>query len=277
MKQVRKIYKLSEREDKETKSEFNGTEKEWLKLIKTITAMANTHGGVIIFEKMNIGFSEVDSAELDDKINSFILPRIHNIVVEKYKKDGIRVKIPNSSLKPHIFKKDGIFTEEGKSKSEFYIGQIWVRHSSKNEIITPDDFHRFVKENLNEFLERINVIAAQYPIKELEISETGMPIKVKPIKDATEGTPAVVLKERIDPNLEYPYQTKDLGKLLNRNQNYIAKLLQVLGLKDDPEFSFIIKNSSGNIIIRKYNNKCFEKIKRFLIEKPHFNPWRDKL
>ena len=85
----------------------------------------------------------------------------------------------------------------------------------------------------------------------------------------------MIIKEKIDPNLEYPYQTKDVGVIVGKSQNYIAKLLQVLKLKDDPEFCFTIKNSSGKIIMRKYNDRCLDKIKKFLIEKPLFNPWQE--
>ena len=277
MRKKNKSQKIGEKEDKEIKSIFDGSSKEWLKLIKTIVSMANTSGGIIILEKVNVNLSEMDPAKIDDKVNSYVSPRIHNIIVKKFKKQGVEINIPNSLLKPHIFKKDGSFLENNKQKFEFYIGQIWVRHSAKNEPITPDDFSRIIKENLDKFLERINVIAAQFPLKELEISKEGMPLKIKPIETKKEGIPAIKVKEKIDPNIEYPYQAKDLAKFLNRNRNYIVKLLQVLALKDDPEFSFSIKNSSGNIIMRKYNDKCVEKLRKFFSEKPKFNPWQDKL
>ena len=144
--------------------------------------MANTKGGIVIIEKISIDVSKLDSAKIDDKVNSFVHPRVHNIITEKYKIQGIKIRIPNSTLKPHIFLKEGTFMEGSKQKYEFHPGQIWVRHSAKNEVITPDDFRRFVKENLNEFLERISVIAAQYPIKETELSGKGTPLKIKPIK-----------------------------------------------------------------------------------------------
>lgn len=269
--------KLGEKEDKEFKSNFDGSQKEWLKLIKTVTAMANTKGGIVVLEKVNINLSQLDSAKLDDKVNSYVEPRIHNIVSEKYGKQGIKIIVPNSRLKPHIFKKDGIYLEGSKQKLSFHKAQIWVRHSSKNETITWDDFQRFVKENLNSFLERINVIAAQYPLKELEVSKEGLPFPVKPVKDKKKGIPAVIMKEKIDPNVDYPYQAKDLAKILNKNQAFIVQLLKVLGLKEDPVFSFEVKNSSGKVIMRKYNDKCLERLRKFLAEKPLFNPWHDEI
>lgn len=269
--------KLGEKEDREHKSNFGGTQKEWLALIKTITAMANTKGGIIILEKANIDFSRLDSAQIDDKVNSYVEPRIHNIVSFKFGRGGIKITVPDSRLKPHIFKRDGIYSEEGKQKFSFHRGQIWVRHSSKNETITWDDFQKFVKENLNSFLERINIIAAQYPLKELEISKEGVALPVKPIKNDKKGIPAVIMKEKIDPNVDYPYQAKDLAKILNKNQAFIVQLLKILRLKEDPNFSFIVKNSSGKIIMRKYNDRCLEKLRKFLGERPLFNPWHDKI
>ena len=269
--------RLEEKEDKELKSNFNGSPKEWLRLIKTITAMANTKGGIIILEKISIDISQLDSAQLDDKVNSYLEPRIHNIISEKYRKDGIKIIVPDSPLKPHIFKKDGIYLEGNKQKFSFHKGQIWVRHSSKNETITWDDFQRFVKKELNSFLERINIIAAQYPLKELEVSKEGIPLPIKPVKDNEQGIPAVIMKEKIDPNVEYPYQAKDLAKILGKNQAFIVQLLKVLGLKEDPTFSFEVKNSSGKVIMRKYNDKCLEKLRKFLVERPLFNPWHDEI
>lgn len=269
--------KLREKEDKEFKSNFDGSQREWLKLIKTITAMANTKGGIVVLEKVNINLSQLDSAQLDDKVNSYVEPRIHNIVSEKYGKKGIKIIVPNSRLKPHIFKRNGIYSEGDKQKFSFYKGQIWVRHSSKNETVTWDDFQRFIKENLNSFLERINVIAAQYPLKELEISKEGVPFPIKPVEDKKKGIPAVIMKEKIDPNVDYPYQAKDLAKILNKNQAFIVQLLKVLRLKEDPVFSFEVKNSSGKVIMRKYNDKCLERLRKFLAEKPLFNPWHDEI
>jgi len=269
--------KLGEKEDLEYKSQFDGSERSWLKLIKTAVAMANKNGGVIHYEKILTDISSLDSANLDNKINSYISPKLRGITYEK-KKTGIDIIIPNSELKPHIFIKRGIYkNEKGNDVVEFYEGQIWIRHSSKNELLDKSDFDALVQEQIKKIMERMYIIAAQYPSSILEQSESGIPLKIKPIKDNKKGIPVYIKKETLDPNIAYPYQVKDLAKILKKNKAYISQLLKVLKLKDDPKYNYNYKNSSGQIILRKYNDECLDYLRKFLIKKPDFNPWRDKL
>jgi hypothetical protein len=263
--------KLGEKEDLEHKSEFNGTDREWLKLIKTIVAMANKKGGKICYEKVNCDISELDSARVDDKVNSYINPKLHGLISQK-KGKGIIITVQNSELKPHIFIRRGEYkNEKGTVVQEFYEGQIWIRHSSKNELLDKSDFDEIVRENLNKILERIKIIAAQYPATEIETSQTAMPLEVKPIKRKRKGVP--VLIEKTDPNVEYPYQTKDLAKLLNKSNSYITQLLKVLRMKGDPQYNYDYKNSEGKIILRKYNDRCLDELRKFILKCPNFNPW----
>lgn len=269
--------KLGEKEDLEFKSEFDGSEKAWLKLIKTIVAMANKNGGKIYYKKINTSLAEFDASNIDNKVNAYIAPKLRGLVSNK-KGPGVEIFVPNSELKPHIFIKRGFYkNEKGNEIVEFYEGQIWIRHSSKNELLDKNDFDKLVQEQIKKFLEQVNIIAAQYPTSILEKSESGIPLKIKPIKNKKTGVPVYIERETIDPNSAYPYQAKDLAKILNKNSAYINQLLKVLGMKGDPRFNFDYKNSSGKIILRKYNNDCLETLRKFLTERPNFNPWHDKL
>jgi len=269
--------KLGEKEDLEKKSQFSGAEKEWLKLIKTIVAMSNRKGGIIIYDIISVNISELDSANLDNKVNAYIAPKLRGI--ESFRKGrGVKIKIPRSDLRPHIFIKRGVYrNRKGNEIIEFYEGQIWVRHSAKNELLDKSDFDSMVREEIKKVLERMNIIAAQYPVSVLEGSEYGLPMKIKPIKNKKKGMPVLIEKEQIDPNIVYPYQAKNLANLLGKNQAYIVQLLKTLGLKGDPKYSYDYKNSSGKIILRKYNDKCLEFLRKFISKNPKFNPWRDKL
>jgi predicted HTH transcriptional regulator len=205
MKPPRPTKKLGEKEDLEYKSQFDGSEKAWLKLIKTAVAMANKKGGIIRYEKILTDISSLDSSNIDNKINSYIFPKLRGIISKK-KKSGVDIIIPNSELKPHIFIRRGIYkNEDGNEVVEFYEGQIWIRHSSKNELFDKSDFDALVQEQINKFIERIKIIA------------------------------------------------------------------------DDPKYNYNYKNSSGQIILRKYNDECLDYLRKFLIKNPNFNPWRDKL
>jgi hypothetical protein len=268
---------LGEKEDLEYKSQFDGSDKAWLKLIKTAVSMANKNGGIIHYDNILTNIADLDSANIDNKINSYISPKLRGITSEK-KNIGIDITIPNSKEKPHIFNKRGIYkNEKGNEVVEFYEGQIWIRHSSKNELFDKNDFDTLVKEHINKLMEQMNIIAAQYPSSILEQSENGMPLKIKPIEDYKNGTPVYIEKEKIDPNIIYPYQAKDLAKILGKNNRYIIQLIKVLELKDNPKYNYNYKDSSGNIILRKYNDECLNYLKVFLIKNPNFNPWHDKL
>lgn len=269
--------KLGEREGLEYKSEFNGTDREWLKLIKTIVAMANRSGGIIRYKKINTKFSDLDSANLDNKVNSYISPKLRGIEVKR-KGKGVEIKVNPSMLRPHIFIKRGTYkNKKGQEVVEFYEGQIWTRHSAKNELFDKTDFDFIVKEEIHRFLEQINIIATQYPASLLETSDFGQPMKIKPIKNREKGIPVVIEKHTIDPNTAYPYQTKNLAQILGKNVSYISQLLKVLKIKDDPRYNYNYKNSNGEIILRKYNNECLETLRAFILRNPNFNPWHDKL
>jgi len=268
---------LGEKEDLEYKSQFDGSDKAWLKLIKTAVSMANKNGGIIHYDNILTNIADLDSANIDNKINSYISPKLRGITSEK-KNIGIDITIPNSKEKPHIFNKRGIYkNEKGNEVVEFYEGQIWIRHSSKNELFDKNDFDTLVKEHIKKLMEQMNIIAAQYPSSILEQSENGIPLKIKQIEDYKNGTPVYIEKEKIDPNIIYPYQAKDLAKILGKNNRYIIQLIKVLELKDNPKYNYNYKDSSGNIILRKYNDECLNYLKVFLIKNPNFNPWHDKL
>lgn len=192
----RPAKKLGEKEDLEYKSKFDGSEKEWLKLIKTIVAMANKFGGIIEYEKISTKLS---------------------------------------------------------------------------------DFDTLVQEQIRKVLDRMNIIAAQYPSSIIEGSEFAPPMKIKPIKDKKKGIPVFIEKEKTDPNIECPYQAKDLSRIIGKSNSYTNQLLKTLKMKGDPRYSYDYKDSSGKIILRKYNDECLESLRSFVTKNPNFDPWHNHL
>lgn len=277
----KRTRKKSESEKYEFKGTFSGTDAEWLKLVKTIAAIANTSGGsleVTLIEAVDRQL--FDTARIDDKINAFLSPRIHNIT-SRVKNGTVLIQIPNSPSKPHIFIKTGAYQNPkilSRQLNEFYQGQIWVRHSGKNELLTKDDFDRMLKEKLNEFLASINIIASQFPIsaKELKVVESrespdAIPIQ---IRESGEGLPVLLKKERVDPNLDYPYNASALGKLIGKSQNFVAYAIKKLGLKGDMKYAVQIKNPQGKVVMVKYSNEALVFLKEFLADNPTYNPYK---
>ena len=271
----------SESEKYEFKGTFSGSDPEWLKLVKTIVAIANTSGGNLeVTPTEAVDLQLFDTARIDDKVNAFISPRIHNLT-SQIKNSTIVIQIPNSPSKPHIFIKTGAYQNPklpSRQLNEFYQGQIWVRHSGKNELLTKDDFDRILKEKLNEFLASINIIASQFPIsaKELKVVESrespdAVPIQ---IRESGEGLPVLLKKERVDPNLDYPYNARELGNILGKSVGFIATAASKRGLKGDMKYAVQLKNPQGKVIMVKYSNEALAFLKKLLADNPGYNPYR---
>lgn len=265
------MKKLKESEKLEYKSAFAGRDEEWLGLIKTIVALANTNGGQIVLQGIAIRSSEFDSAKIDDKVNSYITPRIQNISTSI--DDKIVLNIPNSLSKPHIFCRDGKYHNSNpppQQLTEFYKGQVWVRHSSKNEIAINDDYERMFKEKLDKFLSRIKLIA-KFPIeREINIEEIP-PMKI--IKKGR-GLPVMVKKEKVDKIKYFIYGTKALAGELGTKEPFIYMTLKKLKLNDNPKYCYENKSASGHLLERRYNQKTVLLLKQYLIENPNFNPYK---
>lgn len=265
-----------ESEKIEVKSKFEGRNEEWFKLIKTIMALANTKGGEIkLFNISNLFFKDFDSARIDDKVNKYVEPRIQNIQT-KILKNSLIIIVPNSLSKPHIFSQDGRYENPApppQQRTEFYKGQIWVRHSAKNELATKDDFERIFQEKLKEFTKRINLIS-QFPLDtELKIEpESPKAIPIKIVKNG-KGLPAIVKKEKTDPNKDYPYFTKDVAAKLGKSIGFVAAATKKLGLKENKELCIQIQ-LSGKGKLPKYNEKVYLYLVDFLSKNPTFNPFK---
>ena len=69
--------------DLEKKSQFSGSNKEWLELIKIVVSMANTRGGTISIKKLvGAKLEDLDSSRIDDRVNKYIqLDMVHLEIV----------------------------------------------------------------------------------------------------------------------------------------------------------------------------------------------------
>ena len=68
--------------DNETRAampRFAGTVADWMSLVKTLVAMANTAGGRILLERVECASAELASARLDDKVNRYVGPRVRGL------------------------------------------------------------------------------------------------------------------------------------------------------------------------------------------------------
>lgn len=163
---------MAEGEDQEVKSQYHGGDQDRLQVVKTIVAMANTCGGTIQLERVSVAPYDLDSARLDDLANRYVEPRLGGITSEPTSNGGMKIEVRESEHKPHIFfVEDGRYRDRAKDREEFVFrrGQVWVRHSSKNEPARGDDMQRMVRAALAGLLTRLSV----------EVQERGLPLAVE--------------------------------------------------------------------------------------------------
>lgn len=178
------LLNQAESEILEKKSKFDWRiKRDILELIKIAVSMANTKGGRILIGDGNnlsrVTIKNFDSAKLDDKINRYIEPPIKNIVSDCISKKYILITIDNSDNKPHIFKKDGY--DDQQNKNLFWKGTIWVRHSSKTEMINRNDIERIFEEKRQKLFENVKMVFEAPADAKIgvfrEDKVTGIPVK----------------------------------------------------------------------------------------------------
>src|SRR5437016_13671910 len=73
-------------------------------------------------------------------------PDVLTDAVEEREGEGAAILVRESERKPHVFVLDGRYRDRARDRevTAFHRGQVWVRHSSKNETAGGDDVQRMV-------------------------------------------------------------------------------------------------------------------------------------
>ena len=256
---------MGETEGYEEKSQFEGSEKEKLEIVKTIVAFANTSGGKIRLKNVSCPPSFFDTARLDDLVNKYAGPRLQGVRSQKRKSSTWEISIRKSDNRPHVFTQEASFQTAKGPKSAFYPGQIYVRHSSKTEPATGDDLQQIRADFARLLYERL-----AEGIRAFSGKLTEDPGSI-PVRLSREGTLTFRFE---DMEKLYPYTAKTLGTKIQRNQNWTAQALTKLGIKGDPAHCLEIKGASGKVIVRKYDETTLERLRDVLQENPEYNPYR---
>src|SRR5712692_436175 len=157
-----------------------------LGLVADLTAMANTHGGAVFVGERGKAIPKehlplFDSARLDDKVNSFVEPRVCGIKSGALDAEFLLIEVEKSTNPPHVFKREGNFHDaQGKQRSAFRAGDIFARHSSKTERANRSDFDRWFEENRNRLFENVRMVFEAGPTAHVQIAEEGVPVRIDP-------------------------------------------------------------------------------------------------
>jgi hypothetical protein len=254
---------LVESEDLELKSDFDGSDRQWFEIVRTITAMANTKGGRLILQKSQCDPALLDSARLTDRVNKALRPRLASITSRVTEAGVWEITVQPSRQKPHVFVTELNYLDGGKNRSAFYPGQVYARHSSKTEPATEEDFARMIQESVANWLEKL-----AKGIHELSFQITADPESL-PVRFAHE--PAALSVTIRDPNTDFPYTTKSLGVCIGKSQNWTARAVRKLGLINNPSYSIMI--DLGSYKVAKYNDAAVQTLRQRLRDEPNFDPY----
>ncbi len=170
------------------------SDKARVELVKDVVAIANSGGGSIFYganETSKPGIDKktadaLDSAKLSDLVEKFISPapiELAHDISELPNGNFIVEIIIDAAEFPIAMSRVGMWkgSISGKDKPVFIIGDIWTRHSSKNQRIDYEDIRRWIlrakKEEREDFLERITTLVNLPEGANIQvISQSGDPI-----------------------------------------------------------------------------------------------------
>lgn len=142
------------------KTSFDGSNRAWLKMLKSIVAMANTDGGVLVFGVNDNGtlsgfdvemVLQIDPATITDKIYSHTNVQFDDFDILETERDGAKVAllIVNTASTPLVFKTPGVYANEaGKSITVFQAGTLFYRHGAKSEPANTDDVRTVIDKRV---------------------------------------------------------------------------------------------------------------------------------
>lgn len=246
----------------EYKSQYSGTEKERLRLIKTIISMANCQGGLLEIARVTGGMRNLDSAALTSTVNRYVEPPLLTIETEAAQDSSIRIRVRESDRRPHLIKKDGEYLEKGKKRIAFYKGQIWIRHSSSNELADPDDLRAMIYSAAGTLLELFGAKLRTPGFALDPGNPAAIPARLAESPDA--------LLVQADTSA-YRHTRKSLVEEFGRPYPWIASAMRRLSLQS-PRYAHTDRNSVGIPTLWRYTDSARDVLAKKLEDEPDWDP-----
>jgi hypothetical protein len=280
-------------EDLEIKGRYSRSQQDRGALVRTIVAMANTHGGRILLQSVEGDPATLDLERLDQMVNTYVEPRLQG-VTSTVKPDGaVEIVVPESALKPHVFVAELDYQLRGRTRGAFFPGQIWVRRHSRTEPAGAADIERMVRAAAGRVLQALSesisnpAFSLQRPAHDGHASASE-PAAVT-LQDVTaeallrtEDRAELAVRVTTDPdaapvnidiNRTYPFTTSALGEALGKGTNWAAAAVRALHLKNDLGFHYPVRNADGKVVVNKYSEAALQQLRDKLASDPEWNPW----
>ena len=164
-----------EKKQRDYKSDYDPTDAQAkLKLVKILVAMANAGGGEVWYgrtETEEVGVDEataaaLDSARIANLVESYVRPAPITLSHDKETlTDGrfvVCLRVEPAEY-PIVMSQPGTYAvSDKKQSSEFSIGDVWIRHSTKTERVRYEDLRDWIQrireEERDKILKRITTL-----------------------------------------------------------------------------------------------------------------------
>lgn len=272
-----------------------------LKYLKTLVGMANNKGGQIIFGikdsphipigMTNNRFSEIDPKDIDAKIREFFSPELKWQMAKQEYNGNIfgMISVEEAEEKPVVCKKNHneilregaiYYRYRGESKEIEYSELrkildkekekeriLWIKHIERISMVGPRNIHLLDKYNGEliqgdskifldkELLNQIKIIKeGHFTEKEGE----GIPtLKLVGTIDGLVDVENAV----IDPNVAFPFTTKQMADELSISTYEMSAIISFLDLKNKSKRHTEIRQGSKSNPIHKYSKSTIDIIK----------------
>lgn len=236
---------------------------DWCEIIKDLAAMANSGGGNIIVGVNNDGSTPgdptvpkvlaLDPAKISDKLLSYTGTHFDNFTVIEGARAGVPVAVISvgQAVSPLVFCRPGTYVlPDGKQKTAFSQGTIYVRHGAKSEPATTDDISKLIEKRLQtarkEWMAGVRKVVTAPSGARIQVLPAGVRQSSSP--DATPiritDNPAAPEYRLIDPDVTHPWRQKELVAEINKklpegkriNQYHVRALRTLYEIDSKAEF-----------------------------------------
>ena len=262
----------------EFKQSFDpASKRDWLeKMVRSIVAMANSGGGIIIFGLDKNGnqtgidvkpILDLDQAEITDKINTYTQLQFADFEVKSAKKDETILAVISvyAASLPMVFTKDGAYHIPGENKVgiAFSHGTVYFRHGAKSEPGNSDDLRDVIGRQLQivrkEWLNGVQMITEAPAGSQIKVLPPTVRLsddpEAPPMRITNDPSAPTVFREMIavNPNQTHTFRRNDVVIRLRErlpdnmviNSYDVYAIRKAYGADENPKFYFKPKFGSA--------------------------------